>query len=390
MEAAILAGNQIPASDLEGPSLAFARALQKQQAGDVDAALRAYDEIEQGRDERASVRAAAAATELRLARSQITAAAAADRIERQTLRWRGDAQELALRLRAAELRTQAGQWRGALESLRETETLYPTAKPRVAALETGVFKALLTASDPALSPLELVTIAGDFGERVPDGPDGERLAGLLADKLVALDLPSRAIPVIQGLAAKAGSPSVKAELAFRLVQLHLDAGDPAKAEAVLQTIDGGALDPARAGRRTLLMARAVADRGDPRSAAGLLAQSSDPAAQEFRAALLAKTGDWPGSLAALEALTTTTIAENGALTDQQQNVLLKQATAAVQAGDPDAIKRVKRYEARITPPRADLFHVLTASSVDSSQDLPRAGRELAMSRSLPDRLNALK
>jgi hypothetical protein len=389
-EAAIKEGGPVPAAGLEEPWLAYAGALQKDKAGEVEPALQAYDAIENGHDGWDSVRAAVAAAELRLGTGRIKPAAAADQIERQTVRWRGDARELAMRLRIAELRTQAGQWRAALQSLQQTEALYPEMKARIAAMKTAVFKPLLAAQGPALTPLELVGIAGDFADCIPDGSDGERLAGLLADKLAALDLPSRAIPVLQRLVEKSDSPVAKAEFALRLAQLQLDAAEPAKAEAALASLDTNALAPARAEQRALLLAKAKAGQGDPAGAAELLSQTESPAAYELRAALLAKAGNWRGSLQALDLLAATTVPEKGVLTEEQQDVILRQATAAVQAGDLEALRKLKRLEARIAAPRADLFRLLTATSIDSPEDLPRAARELAMSRSLPDRLDALK
>ena len=233
----------------------------------------------------------------------------------------------------AELRTLASQWRPALESLRQTEALFPEAKARVAALKSGVFTLLLFAKNETLNPLEIVTIAGDFADCIPDGKDGERLAGLLAEKLVALDLPSRAIPVLQRLIDGTTSPAGKAEFALRLAKLQLDADDPAKAEAVLSSIDPETLGPQGAEQRLLLLARARAGRGDPVGAATLLAAMDTAASEDMRAALLAKAGDWQGSLQALQKLAAKSVPDTGDLTEQQQDIIMRQATAAVQAND---------------------------------------------------------
>ena len=390
IEAAIDAGNTIPASELEGPELSFARAMYKQKAGDIPAALAELDAIVAGRDERDSVRAAVAAAELRLSSGEISAAVAAGQIERQTVRWRGNGQELAMRLRVAELRTLDSQWRQALESLRQTETLFPETKERVAALKAGVFALLLVAKNETLNPLEIVTIAGDFADCIPEGKNGEQIAGLLAEKLVALDLPSRAIPVLQRLLDSAPSAAAKAEFGLRLARLQLDAGEPAKAESVLASIDADALPHAEAEQRLLLLAQARAGRGDPAGAATLLAGIDTPASEEVRAGLLAKAGDWDASFRAMHKVVAARVPETGDLTEQQQDLVLREATSAVQAGNGPAVRELQRYESRIKPPRADVFRLLTAKAVESPDDLPRAARELAMSRALPERLNALK
>ena len=179
---------------------------------------------------------------------------------------------------------------------------YPDTKARVAALKTAVLKSLLAVSNPTLTALEFVGIAGDFADCIPDGADGERMAGLLADKLAALDLPSRAIPVLQRVVEKSNSPAAKAEFAFRLAQLQLDAGDPAKAETALASFDTSGLTPARAEQRALLLAKAKAGQGDPAGGAEFSGQIESSAAYELRAALFAKAGDWRGSLQALDLL----------------------------------------------------------------------------------------
>ncbi|HYZ64079.1 MAG TPA: hypothetical protein VE650_16645, partial [Acetobacteraceae bacterium] len=387
VEAAVLNGE--PAFDKvpDSPSLAFAHALAHQRAGETDAALEAFDAIDRGRDGSDSVRAALAAAELRLATGRIAPAAAADIVERQTLRWRGDARELAARLRLAELRTKAGLWRAALDSLRETETVFPSAKPDVASRKAGVFKTLLASPREDVRPLDLVGLAGDFADCVPDGAAGQAIAALLADKLAALDLPSRAVPVLQKLMQEAPSTAAKAEFGLRLAQLQLDAGEPAKAEAVLNQAEPTGGEQAES--RAMLLARARAEQGDAAGAAKMLIAMASPAADELRASILAKSGDWKGSLAALKDLAVKSVPGQGELTDQQQDVLLREATAAAQAGDAAALSELKRAAPRISGARADMFKVLTASALQGTGDLPRAARELAMSRSFPERADAL-
>ena len=389
LEAAAENGADVPAQEMEGSSLALARALKLAHDGQIEPALDALSAIRDSRDERNSVRAAIAATELKLRVGQSTPAEAADQLERQTVRWRGDTQELALRLRVAALRKQAGQWRAALDGMRQTEALFPNAKSKISELKAGVFSALLTDPAPGIAPLDMVLIAGEFADSLPDGADGDRLSGLLADKLAALDLPSRAIPVLQKLVEKAQSNVARVEYALRLAQMQLDVGDPAKAEKLLTSLEMSDAAATREEQRTILLARSKAAQGDFAGAATMLLTVSTPEADEMRATFYARAGDWQRSLETLEGMVTTRVPETGDLDDKQQDLVLREATAAVQAGDAETLKRLKRYERRITLPRADLFRVLTATAVKSPEDLPRAARELAMSRSLPDRLNAL-
>ena len=390
LEAAVASGDTVPLSELEGSDLAIARARRLEKSGDVDGAIDAFTEIAAGRDERDSVRATLALTELRLAQDKVKPADAAELLERQAVHWRGDGREETIRFRAAELRRQAGQWRAALDILRETETLFPQTKDRVAVAITDVFKSLLAANEAGVNPLELVTIAGDFVDRLPRGDVGEKLADLLANKLAALDLPARAIPVLKRLAEQTASPKAKAAYAIRLAQLQLDMGDTGTVEADLSTLTPDLMTPAQDEQRLLLIARARAARGDPAGAAETLAELDDAAGAEVRAGLLAKAGDWRGSLAALKLAVAKSVPASGDLNDTQQNLVLREATAAVHATDPEALKQLKAYDSRLKGPRGDLFRILTATAVESPDDLPRAAQELAMSKAVPERLNALK
>jgi hypothetical protein len=73
-----------------------------------------------------------------------------------------------------------------------------------------------------------------------------------------------------------------------------------------------------------------------------------------------------------------------------QDIVLRQATSAVQANDTALLADLRRrYGTRLTGQRADLFHLLAAAPLRSPSDLPRMATELALARVLPDRLQGL-
>ena len=384
-EAAVEAGAPVPADKL--PPFARARLLER--SGKVEEALAAFASLEAGPDRLDRVRAGVRLAELRLASGRIGPAAAADALEREAFAWRGDGQEARLRLRAAELRGVAGEWKPALAALRDIETQFPDERAAVRASKTAVLQAMLAAEGAGLSPLDLVLLAADYADGVPDGPQGAALARLLAEKLLALDLPARAIPVLQGLmrAAPAGEP--RAEFGARLAQLLLDGKDPAGAMTALDASAAPDLPPKLLQSRDLLLARARAAAGDlPAAAAGLVALGTD-AADDLRATLFAAAGDWRGSLSALSDLAAKRVPAAGPLDAAAQDVLLRQAAAASQAPDPAALRALERFAPRMTGERAGLFRVLTAPPLAAASDLPRAARELTLARGLPQQLNAI-
>lgn len=384
-EAAVEAGVPMAAEQLAP----FARAMLLERSGKVDEALAAYKALEAGTDRLDQVRAAVRGVELRLASGQIGTGEAADLMERQGFAWRGDAREAGIRMRAAELRAAAGGWRVALDSLRQVEGLFPDMRAAIKLRKGAVFQSMLSAQGGDLSPLDVVLLAAEYADCVPDGPAGATLATLLADKLMALDLPARAIPVLQGLVRGAPAGPARAEFGSRLAQMLLDGGDPSGAVAALQASAASDLPPPLMERRGLLLAKTRAALGDLAGAVAGLMESGTASADDLRAKLLANAGDWRGSLEALSDLAAKIVPSEGVLGEAAQDALLRQASAAAQAPDPAMLRVLERYAPRMTGARADLFRVLTAPPLGMTSELPRAARELKLARVIPQRLQDL-
>ena len=383
-EAAVETGEPVPADML--PPYARARLLDR--SGKADEALAAYDALVAGTDRWNQVRAARRATELRLASGRMTPKEAADALDQDAFSWRGDKREVALRLRAVELRTAAGEWRPALDALRGIAAAFPDQGGAVRAHKAMVLQALLAADGGGLSALDTVLLAADFGDAVPDGAAGGALARLLAEKLTALDLPARAIPILQGLmqAAPAGEP--RAEFGARLANLLLEGGAPARAGEALAASAAPDLPPALAEARVLLDARVKAAQGDVDGAAGQLSDLASPAADDLRASMLAGKGDWPGSLAALSDLAARQVPASGPLSEAAQDILVREASAAAQVPDVAALRSLQRSVDRLTGSRREVFRVLTQSPVAGPGDLKRAGQELVVARVVAQRMQA--
>ena len=212
--------------------LDFARALLAEQR-DRPAALALLDRMAQSPDRLVRARAAPRAVELRLAAGQLTPAGAADAMEKLLFTWRGDGREVALRLRAAELRAQAGAPRAALPCCAKPLKSLPDAQDTLRAGMQTIFSAALAADrQTPLPPLELVAMAEENPDLIAEGEPGLALARTLADRLAALDLPRRAAPVLEKLVAAAQPGVVRAELGGRLAGMRVLLGDPAGALSV--------------------------------------------------------------------------------------------------------------------------------------------------------------
>jgi hypothetical protein len=374
-------------------ALDMARGMLREAMGDATDALEIYDRLAQSPDRLVHARAAVRAVEVRLASGAIDAHEAAVRLDRLIYAWRGDDRELALRERLATLQAQSGMWRAALAVLREDQTLFPADKSVRHAKLTGAFTNFLR-NDAAssLPPLELVALLGENTDLLPDDPDGEALEARLADRLLALDLPNRAGPVLEKLMKAAPTSAGRAGFGARLAAMRQREDDTTGALAALAASDAPDLPPDLVERRSLLLAQSQARRGDTNQALVSLAPTKTAAADEQRATILERANDWPGAERALSDYVAKAVPPEGELNDTQRRTLLRLATAAARAGDDAALVGLREHQAARmgNGPLADMFRLLTSDQVRTVADLKRSGREATLARGLPDGLKAVK
>ncbi|MCW3475108.1 hypothetical protein [Limobrevibacterium gyesilva] len=360
--------------------------------GDPKPALDAYDRVAGGPDRLARARAAVRAVELRLATGALTSAQAADALDKLLFSWRGDDRELALRQRIAELRARDGGFRPALALLRESEQIWPEQRPALHARLAAIFADALAAdAKTPPPPLDLVALVEENADLIADGEAGQALAARLADRLTALDLPKRAVPVLEKLVTQAPAGAVRAAFGGRLAKARLEEGDPAGALAALTRSAAPDLPAPLQESRTLTFARAAAVSGDlPSATAALAALGTTPAAA-LRADLLEAAKDWPAALAALRELAARTVPPEGPLNEAQARTLLRLAAAAAQTGDEATLARLREHDtARLPDDKlAEMFRLLTAGPVQGVADLPRAAQETKLARALPAALKTL-
>ena len=383
-EASVETGAPVAADKLSP----FLLGRQFERAGRLDEALSAYQRAVAGPDSRDQVRAAERVTELQLASGKIGPAEAAAELERQAYAWRGDSREPRLRLRAAELLGVAGNWRSALEAMKATDAQFPDQHEAVAKGKAVILQEMLASDGSGMSALDVVLLAADYADRAsPAGAQGAALSRLLADKLMALDLPARAIPVLQGLMKQAPAGDSRAKFAASLARLLLEGGNPSEALAVLDASSAPDLPGGLSEERGLLQARALAAQGQLSEAVKILTDQGTDAADDLRAKMLADAGDWHGSLIALKALAAKRVPASGPLPLAAQEVLVRQAAAAGEAKDQEELRALAPSATRLTAERADLFRMLTASPLSSLSDLPRAAQELDLTRGVAKQLS---
>jgi len=371
-------------------SLDLARAELAAVAGQNADALARLDTLARGDDRDVRDRAAIRAVELRLQTHALDPEHAAEALDRLTYAWRGDGRELTVRLRVAELRAQAGQFRASLGLLREAAApgLAQFWPERVALIRTReeatLTQAMASDARTALAPLDLIALAEENADLLPSGEAGQALAQRLADRLIALDLPDRAAPALRKLVDAAPGGAIRAGLGARLAELQMELNQPEQALVALSASTAPLLPAPLTERRIELFARATAMRGNVPAALGALANVDSPAADELRAHLLEGASRWPEAEAALAQWVARAVPQDGALDADEAALLLRLAAAAAQAGDTAALERLRVEDLPRMPPghAADTLTLLTQRPIRDVSDLPRAAREAALSHAL--------
>lgn len=374
------AANVLAKTNLNEPGLDFTRALlAARDPARVATGLASLDQLAAGKNRLLHLRAATKAIELRLSSGAITPGQAADALDRLIYAWRGDDREMATRLRVAELQADTNAWRPALRLLRETLELWPDASATLQSRLVAIFmRALATEQAKPLPPLELLALAEENADLIPVGEAGRALSMRLADRLIALDLPQRAIPLLTRLLGATQDGAARSELGGKLAAMHLQMGKPDAALAALtETIGVGSLPPALLEQRTLIYAQAANDVGQHDQAVAVLEALDTKAAVQLQAQLQEAGKNWPGAVRALQRLTAMTVPADGPLSDEHGKTLLRLASAASQIGPNDTLGQIRSRDLLRLPAgkTADLIRLITASPIQQTADLPRAARE---------------
>ena len=371
------------------PSLDLVRAETAKGRGKTDESLRMLDRLAGGADRHLRALASQAAVEERFATHRLDASAAADALDKQLYAWRGGDRELRLRLRTAALRAEGGAWRGAMTLLRETEQQTPDAHDRIHSAEIAIISGLLSEGRAAsLSAMDLLALAEEASSLLGPATPDAALAPLIADRLVALDLPEKAEPILRHLLDQAGDGPAKAALGFKLAGVVAERGDPQAALAVLAKSQADDTQAATADGSALLKAKLLAQTGQSQEALATLAPMQGMAAVELQATIREAARDWAGAAQALRALSATSAFAELPAAVKQRAVL----RAARDAGEASDTAGLRDLHARFAPlfagaDSAGLFAVLTADPVTKVADLSRSGRELETMRSLPATLS---
>jgi hypothetical protein len=298
-----------------------------------------------------------------------------------------------LRERVAELRGQTGAWREALTISRQAEADFPEQAASVQRHRKDMFARMIRDTTPrTMQAFDFVSMVDENADLIKGPEDEEALAQPLADRLLALDLPGRAKPLLEKLLRSAASDVAKARLGASLAALQSRESDDAGALATLNASDVPGLPPDLVEQRAVVRAMAMARQGNPSGGAAILAGLQTAQATAARAQILESAKDWVGAGQAWSECAALTVPANGPLDEVGTRTILRLATATARAGDESALAALRgKYTGRMSAgPLGDMFRLLTAEPIRTSGDIERSKQEMSFAESLPASLKALQ
>jgi hypothetical protein len=379
--------------DLDDPRLDVARGIVAERSGRIDDAAAKYDAVVARSDRLPRYKALLRGVEMRLKAGLTDSKSAADALDRSLYAWRGERQELSLRIRIADLRRRVGQWREAFAVLRDGRDVSPDDRALLDREIAATLVAFVSGGDAGrMQAADLVTLYDRERDLIQGLAWDEPLGIRFAERLASLGLQSRAEPIMAGLVSRAGDDGRRAFLGARLASLRMTMDDPSGAIAALaDTVPPSNIpvDASLSSARQLLYARAESERGDKDRALSMLASLDSESADEVRADIYSSRRDWPHAVEALLALERRK--GQGPMPDSDGRALVSRlAVAAALASDRATLDRLAASygSAMADDPAGAVFRLMTERPVSATADLGRAFDEMRNAREVRDAVAA--
>ncbi len=278
--------------------------------------------------------------------------------------WRGgDIEERALRLswKLANDRNDGPRALAAGATLFRHFDLGADTGPMMTALHARLASALNPAST---TPLDIAAgLYWNYRDLAPNGAEGDRLVGQLADRLAAAGLYARAAELLQYQLTQRVQDIAQGPLSVKVATLHILAGRPDRALGTFRDTDRAPYPADMLYDRRRIGAVALHLLGRTAEALSVLQEVPDGA--RIASEIYWKAQDWSGLVALEPALPGT-----GPLSEVAQATVLRHAIALAMLGREDALSVLRaRYGASFArTSSASAFDVLTraAGTIDSA------------------------
>jgi tetratricopeptide (TPR) repeat protein len=318
----------------QGAKIAFLEGMLARSEGQASAAHEFWDKIGPEADADTAARTEFAKVDLDAETHAITDAEAIKRLEVLRFAARGSLMEFPLLKRLGQIYLAAGKPRQGLEILRQLASHFPQHRDLnkvMAAMTKGFRDAFLGETAKKLTPLEAISLYGQFSELTPPGAEGGEIAMALADRMIDMDLLDRADAVLLDQVRHKLTGADKARVGAKLAEVRLLDDNPDGALAALKESGGPNLPEDLAADRRRVEAQALHRAGRSLEALALLADDQDPSAGKLKARIYWELKEWAEAAREFDRLLAGADAQK--LTPDQAEWGVAEAIALALAGD---------------------------------------------------------
>lgn len=337
-----------------------------EQAGEMDAALALWEKVAKTATGPARIKAEIARIDQLRSHGKLKdideAIATMDRLR---FAWRGDALEFSVLHLLGRLYLDKNDYRRGFKTLRRAMTYYPgLARDRqlVEDMQNAFTRLFVNGAADDMPPVKALALFQGFRELVPKGARGNEMIEKLVDRLVAVDLLSRAGELLADQIARRLRGDDKARVGARLALVYLLDQNPGEALNALEATSIPGMPSDLANQRRWLQARAYAALGENEKAMSLIADDRAREADLLKADIYWREQNWAEAAKVLARLV-----ESVGIPGDEENfgeassrLVLRWAVALALTGDAATLTDMRRrFDAAMeTGPYADAYRVV--------------------------------
>jgi hypothetical protein len=250
-----------------------------------------------------------------------------------------------------------------------------------------VFKRLfLEGAADDMRPVKALALYEDFRELTPPGQEGNELIANLADRLVQVDLLTRAAELLEGQVRHRLSGQAKAATGARLASVQMLNLAPAKAVEALNISQAEDIPPDLRRKRRHLRARALLRAGKPDMALAPVAGDTSAEGARIRAKIQAEQGNWGKAADNLAQLLPSPPAKGDSLSKAARDQVMRQAVALSMAENSDGLAALQRRygEAMAKTQQAEAFDMFTSDDTTDPTQVSAQLDQVARAKAFVD------
>ncbi len=352
----------------EQGQLSYLQGRVSELAGNIDEAIKKWEEAQDGAHRPSRAKAAYARAEVLRVLEKITNKEAIEELEKLRFAWRGDDFEFNLLRKLGVLYFTEKNFRQALLALKEAATNFrkhPRTPEITQEMSAAFDKLYLEGDADKISPIKAIALYEEFKELTPAGNKGDLMIRRLADRLVSVDLLDRAAKLLANQVSFRLKGEEKAKVGAKLALIYMMNRDLKSALKTINDTDSPGLPNELAEMRRHLQARTLMELKQNEQALVVLGGDETKAADLIRSEMFWRSQNWSDAAQSLQRIVKNQeVKKDGKLDEKQMKYVLNLGVALVLGGNERGLARVReKYTAAMAAgPYADAFQLITSAS----------------------------